>query len=297
MTSQPSLKKAPDFTTKTLDRFYPPAGDLPGISLCPQKLNNIRMSPGELSIHTGLNGHGKSLILNQFGLEAIRQGERVAIASFEMAAPRNLQRIVRQATGLASPGEGEIISCLEWLGDRLMVYDRLGKADTKHLLETFHKAAGDGVGQFIIDSLAKCGLAEDDYNGQKAFVDRLQNFAQHDEVHVHLVCHSRKKDSESDQPGKMDVRGSATITDLADNGFSIWRNKPKELKVQALRDKGESIPYDLHQKPDAFFECFKHRDLGSDVEGRYGLWYHRASMQYMGDPGDEPFIYYSGGEL
>lgn len=290
----PSLRKAAEFTTKTLDRFYPPAGEQPGMTLCPARLKCVRLSPGELSIHTGLNGHGKSLILNQFSLEAIRQGERVAIASFEMAAPRNLQRIIRQATCQAVPDEGRVISCLEWLGDRLLIYDHLGRADVNHLLKTFHQAAGEGVTHFIIDSLAKCGLAEDDYNGQKALVDRLQNFCQHDHVHCHLVCHSRKKDSESDTPGKMDVRGSATITDLCDNGFAIWRNKPKELKVQELCAKGYPVPYEFTQKPDAFFDCFKHRDLGSDVEGRYGLWYDRVAMQYLNAPGDSPTPYYRG---
>lgn len=295
MTTHPTLKPAIAFTTRTLDRFYPPAGEQPGLALCPAKLAHIRLSKGELSIHTGLNGHGKSLILNQFALEAIHQGERVAIASFEMAAPRNLQRLVRQATCQSVPDEATVIGCLEWLGDRLLIYDRLGKGDAKQMLETFHRAAGEGVGHFVIDSLAKLGLGEDDLNGQKSIVDRFQNFAQHDSVHVHLVCHSRKQQSESDAPGKMDVRGSATITDLADNGFSIWRNKAKELKIQELRGRGESVPYDLSQKPDALFSCFKHRDLGADAEGTYGLWFHPISMQFLNSPADSPFHYFTGG--
>ena len=91
------LLKASSFTSQTLDRFYPEDGaDLPGVSMQLAKLQHIRFSPGCLSIWTGQNGHGKSLMLNQFALDVIQSGEKVAIASFEMSAGRTLQRLVRK---------------------------------------------------------------------------------------------------------------------------------------------------------------------------------------------------------
>src|SRR5690606_31866502 len=69
----------------------------------------------------------------------------------------------------------------------------------------------------VIDSLLKCGISEEDYKGQKEFVDRLQWLAKSNRNHIHLVCNMRKKENENLQAGKLDIRGTGAITDLADN--------------------------------------------------------------------------------
>ncbi|QSV45009.1 AAA family ATPase [Geobacter benzoatilyticus] len=287
------LKRASTFTGEVLNRFYPAPGEQVGDTFSLGKLRHILFAPGELSVWTGLNGHGKSLLLNQLAIDVAKEGQQVAIASFEMSAKRTLYRMVRQAVGADQPADWLITQCLQWLDDLMWIYDHTGTVNTNDLLKTFHKAATErGVAHFVIDSLMKCGIAEDDYNAQKALVDRLQNFAQTDGIHVHLVAHSRKKNNEDDAPGKMDVKGSGAITDLADNVFSVWRNKGKEAKVQQLADTKQTIPDELRNKPDAILDCSKHRELGGDAEGRYGLFYHRASMQFIERPGDLPFFYF-----
>lgn len=48
------------------------------------------------------------------------------------------------------------------------MFDVTGTAKTRRILEVFAYAARRyGIRFFIIDNLAKCGLGEDDYNGQK----------------------------------------------------------------------------------------------------------------------------------
>jgi len=287
------LKRASTFKGEVLNRFYPVPGEQVGDTFRIRKLKHILCAPGELSIWSGLNGHGKSLLLNQFALDVAKQGQQVAIASFEMGAKRTLHRMVRQAVGAEQPADWLITQALGWLDDLIWIYDHTGTVNTDTLLRTFHKAAMErGVTHFVIDSLMKCGIAEDDYNGQKALTDRLQNFAQKDNVHVHLVAHSRKKQDEKETPGKMDIKGSGAITDLADNVFSVWRNKGKEEKVQELVFSRQAVPDELVSKPDAFLCCLKHREMGGDAEGRYGLFYHRASMQFMERPDDAPFLYF-----
>ena len=287
------LKRTSTFTGEVLNRFYPAPGEVVGDTFRLGKMKHIIFAPGELSVWSGLNGHGKSLILNQLALDVVKEGQQVAIASFEMSAKRTLYRMVRQATGAEAPADWLITGCLEFLDDLLWIYDHTGTVNVNDLLRTFHKAAMErGVTHFIIDSLMKCGIAEDAYNEQKALVDRLQNFAQKDSIHVHLVAHSRKKANEEDAPGKMDVKGSGAITDLADNVFSVWRNKTKENKIQELMAMRQEIPSDLLNKPDAVLDCSKHREMGGDAEGRYGLFYHRASMQYTERPDAAPFYYF-----
>ena len=80
----------------------------------------------------------------------------------------------------------------------------------------------------------KLWLRFDDYNAQKRLMDSLTDFVDKYDVHVFLVAHSRKKDSEGERAGKMDVKGISEITDNAHNVISIWRNKDKEETIYTL---------------------------------------------------------------
>ncbi|XBY07296.1 hypothetical protein ABR759_20570 [Escherichia coli] len=52
-----------------------------------------------------------------------------------------------------------------------------GTAKADRLIEIFDYARRRyGIQLFIIDSLMKCGIGDDDYNGQKAFVDSICDF-------------------------------------------------------------------------------------------------------------------------
>ncbi|QUP53556.1 hypothetical protein GO998_07145 [Ralstonia syzygii] len=69
----------------------------------------------------------------------------------------------------------------------LWLYNHVGSIHQDRLLEAFRYAAKRyRVTHFVIDSLMKCGVDEDDYKGQKAFVDRLCDFKNEFDVHVHL---------------------------------------------------------------------------------------------------------------
>ena len=123
----------------------------------------------------------------------------------------------------------------------------------------------------VIDSLMKCGIPEDDYNGQKRFIDELTSVARDRQIHIHVVHHSRKLSDENSPPGKMDAKGTGAITDQVDNCITVWRNKKKE----ALQAKG--IESD---EPDALMIVDKQRH--GEWEGRIALWFDRGSQQYVG---------------
>ena len=69
-------------------------------------------------------------------------------------------------------------------------------------------------------------------NSQKTFVEKLKRVADDTNVHVHLVHHIRKGESEHDRPNKFDLKGSGAIADLADQIFIVWRNKKREAHFQ-----------------------------------------------------------------
>ena len=290
------LKPASAFTQEVLERFYPPNKELIGDPLHWNKLN-FRIFPGEESIWTGINGHGKSLFLDQMVLEQAVIGKISVIASFEMPARKTLYRMARQALGKADPSVLEIQSCMKWLGSRVFIYDKIGTGNVEVIRRIFNKArAQHKVTFFVIDSLMKCGIDPDDYKSQKRFVDLFQNFAQDYGVNVNIVAHARKGKDEDDKPGKMDIKGASEITDLADNVFSIWRNKKKENLVKQWLDirslpQGQTIEK-LEREYDCMLECSKHREMGGEAEGQYGLFFHKDSMQFTEYHRQEPMIYF-----
>lgn len=263
------LRSAGEFTDLVIECFYPTTDAPLGVMLPWVKAaGKIAIRPAELSIWTGINGHGKSQMLGQVVIHAMSQGERICLASMELRPEKLLYRMLRQMCAAREPRIADIKACMEWLRERAWIFNTVGTASATRILEVFAYARKRyGVTQFVIDSLTKCGIEDDDYNAQKAFVDRLCDFKMQHNCHVHLVAHSRKKQSEDAAPGKMDIKGTGAISDLADNLFSVWRNKKKE--------GGEDSPV----RYDAILNCDKQRH--GEWEGALGFFFDRESFLYL----------------
>ena len=270
------VRPAASWCDQVIDHFSAPA-ELQGAFLPWRRVQNeIRLRPGELSIWTGINGHGKSLILSQIMLCLARQGEKVCIASLEMKPVATMARMARQALGTLEPGPLETREFHQMLRGQLWLYDQQGTVRPSRMFGVMRYCREElGIGHLVIDSLMKCGLAEDDYNGQKDFVDVLSTYAKDSGLHVHLVAHSKKLDDERTAPGKFDVKGSGTITDMADNVFATWRNKAKETAM-ARDDKSAE---EVRHHPDAMLRCDKQRN--GDWEGSLKLWFVKHALQYV----------------
>jgi twinkle protein len=122
----------------------------------------------------------------------------------------------------------------------------------------------------------KCVKGEDDYNGQKDFVDQVTAIARDTGMHVHLVHHMKKLEREADIPDKSDVKGTGAIADQVDNMLLVWRNKKKEVEQQA----GKMVAQD---EPDARLICCKQRN--GEWEGRFALWFDPDSQQFVQSSG------------
>jgi twinkle protein len=295
-TAHDQFKPFNGFIGKLLDRMFPEdSGKLAGFGLPWEKCSAIKFQPGELSVWSGINGHGKSLFLSQMMLEAMSQKERVLIASFEMRPERTAERMVRQLLTYQTDDINEVVESMEWLSKRGLVNVDTGQMSANELLSYMTEFAKEGVNQFVVDSLMKVGIDQDDYNGMARFTNQLVTLAQRFNVHVHLVAHSKKQIDEDGAPGKMDVKGPTEITNLPDWVFTLWRNKAKEKvmwEYQNTRNlpKGKTL-LDIQDTPDAFFICDKSRDRGEEAEKRYGLFFHRESMQYVDRRNHEPKNY------
>jgi twinkle protein len=126
-----------------------------------------------------------------------------------------------------------------------------------------------GVTHFFVDSMMKVVKGDDDYNGQKDFVNEICSIAQDTGMHIHLIAHVKKKDDELSLPNKFDVKGSSSVTDLVDNVCIVWRNRVKEKKLGD--PKATATDFEEARKlPDAVLSWTKQRHY--DWEGKLSLW-------------------------
>lgn len=251
----------------------------------------FKFRPGEVTLWAGINGHGKSLVTGQVALSLMGQLERVCIASFEMKPRKTLERMARQWAAMTPTGEHDTPEMIEmardtyrqfggWTDRKLWLYDQQGTVDADTVLGVARYCAKElRIGHIFIDSLMKCVKGEDDYNGQKEFVDELCSLARDCDIHIHLIHHIKKLASEEQQPGKFDAKGSGSISDQVDNFLVVWRNKKKEKDQQTSR-----MP--AADEPDALVICDKQRN--GEWEGKVGLWFDRDSQQFLGVPGSSP---------
>lgn len=240
---------------------------------------------GELTVWTGYNGHGKSLLLNQVLIGLQCQGERVCVFSGEMTPVNQGRRLVKQLTGQDRPTQAYFEHCGEWIEDKSWLFNLTGTATIDRLLEVFRYGFKRyGIRHFVIDSLMMTDVPEDGagaMSAQKEAMRKLAGFCRELGVHIHLVAHPRKGENEKKSPGKLDVAGSSKVTDAADNVFSVW---------SAKKEEGESP-----DTFDAILELLKQRN--GDVQAKkLCLFFNRPAMQFTTNPQRRPYQYvkYSG---
>lgn len=268
---------ASDWLKGTIDAFY--ATDdgprQPGM-LWKKTEDKIRFRPGEVSVWAGVNGHGKSMFLSQVTLDLCYQAEKVMVASFEMKPVRQMHRMSRQAAGSRLPTKDWLEVFHQWTDGRLWLYDHVGAVEWCKVIAVMRYARETfGITQFVVDSMMKCVKGEDDYNGQKDFVNELCAFAQAHSVHVHLVHHVKKSESEHKAPGKFDIKGSGAISDQVDNVFIVWRDKKS-----SEQNNGD---------PGCVLACEKQRN--GEFEGKFGFWFDVDSQQYVENLNEMPCSY------
>ncbi|CDL83186.1 toprim domain-containing protein [Xenorhabdus szentirmaii] len=286
------LCSAREFYQDTIDAFY---GQEHCLFKTPWDMLNPHFSfrESELTVLNGVNGHGKSEMVGHLLCEAMGQGIRACVASFELKPGQLLKRLTQQAACSERPPVIEIDSAFQFYDDRLWVFGLTGTAKAARVIDIFNYAQRRyGIQLFVIDSLMKCGIGEDDYNGQKAFVDALCDFKNRTRSHVILVTHSRKGDSEERPTGKMDVKGTGAITDLTDNLMIIWRNKARERVLQK-QETGAMLTDKEREKlagPAAMILIEKQRN-GNGWEGGIGLYLDKKSHQFLHQEQAEPYHY------
>lgn len=257
----------------------------------PKTHARFKLRPAEVSIWAGANGHGKTVTVSQIiGYQATR-GTRCCVASMEWPTPRWLLRMQRQIGAVEIPSEEYSRSLTQKLAGSIWTFDVQRSAKAPRILEVFDYARRRyQVELFLIDNLTKCGFADDDFAGQKNFVEALADFARDTRSHVMLVAHMKKGQSEDELSGKWGVKGSGGITDMAQTVVEIWRNKARERAKEVADRDGVPLPEKYAEggvrDMDMLLKVHKQNETGD--EPQWSFWHDQRTGQFVGSPHEQP---------
>lgn len=239
------IKAAGDFAEEVWATFFgAQSNEIPGYTL-PIEFK-LKIRPKEVTLVTGDDGCGKSTFLNYCCIHLAHQmpeGEKVMVASFEEPPEAQIWGLTVQLCGTrefpdSNAGQAKFRASMSWLHKRILFYAFMGIADWRDVLDSFRYAAKNlGVKVFVLDSVMRIGIQDDDYAAQGLVAALFGQFAIEYGVHVFLVIHENK----GADKGKAKVRGSKLWTANASNVVKIERNMEKGEKLDDIKAEYDEL--------------------------------------------------------
>lgn len=243
---------------------------------------------GELSVWSGGNGSGKSTILNQLAIEAVKKDYNTLIFSGELKDSRLMKWISLQVCGKSNlmynekydyyyPKDKDAV--LKSVGDKLFIYDNeLGNDVSKIVFAIYDAVKNQNVKMVILDNLMSMNLSsygQDKYDVQTKLITDLSDMAKRLNIHIHFVCHPRKSTSFL---RKYDISGTADLTNIADNVFIVHRvnNDFKKQTQEMFKWKSDHELYNF----DNIIEICKNREQG--IQDMFvGQYFEKETKRFL----------------
>jgi len=214
--------------------------------------------PGELTMVTGIPGHGKSIYLDQISIGLCLNSEwRFGVCSPESHPmsfyfTRLIKRLVGKKFSKNNIDLDELSLCKDWIKDRY----HLIKPDSGYSLDGILQSAKmlvtrKGIKGLILDPWNR--IENTKPNGMNdgewivSCLVKIITFAQNNGVHVFLVAHPTKMSKNADGsnyliPNLYNISGSAHFFNMTQNGFTIFRNMvTNETEVHFQKVKWEHL--------------------------------------------------------
>lgn len=238
----------------------------PGLSLPWDKSKDrVFIRQGTLILWAGWSRHGKTRMLKQVMLHAIKCGEKPLIASMEEEVRAVFKDMARMACLTDNPGPRAINSFIDFARGKLWLYDQQGMVQPQKLLAVIRYAISElKITQVMVDSLMMLAIGRDDYEAQARFVSELHTIAMNTGATIHLVAHMRKREGKGGEetPGTIhDISGGHELGSIADSVFIVWRDmkgvQQSALKIDKQRGRIDwrgTLGFNFHQASRQFVE-------------------------------------------
>jgi twinkle protein len=298
------LKQPGDFGQEVFDIWFnEDKDDVPGLNL--PIAFPLKIRSHEMTLVCGEDGSGKSIFLGQIATVLMKQGWKGMIASFEVRSAITLWMLTRQILGTGprfvknDENAKRLAAALAFLHSNLWIYDFLGITDWRLLLDVMRYAREKHkVDFFVVDSVMRIGIAEDDLATQSLAAAEFAGFTVQTGAHVFLVQHLNK----SREGGiKNRITSSKRWSDNANNIVEMQRNSQKKEKQEELLNKLKSRQIDqgkydeemamLVPQRDGKFVLAKQRYPGTPQNGSKYLWFDEHSLQFRDSQDDGPVDY------
>lgn len=218
------------------------------------------MEEGCITIISGRSGDGKSTLTNQFILNAVEQGKKVAVYSGELKAQKLIYWLCLQAAGSDYIGlkwdkiRGKDVPSItwdvqrrvtEWLAGKVYLFDNeqqrpKGEKEIETVMKMFtHMARRSSPFLFVIDNVMSLVADQSEQlAAQRAMIVQLKSFAQRFKCHIVLIAHPRKSGNKQNEVlNKDSVSGSSSMVNFCDSAFSVQR---PNIRIIKNRDGGMS---------------------------------------------------------
>jgi len=229
----------------------------------------VLVRPGKLCVWTGWTHHGKTAMLKQLNLHAIKQGEKCLVCSMEEEIVDVWADMAVMGCATETPRPTELEKFADFIFGKLWLYDQQGSVSARRIQAVIRYAAKElGITQAVVDSLMMLQVDREDYDAQKRFMAELKATAKDTGVTIHLVAHMRKREGKGgdDSIGSVhDIGGAHDIGSIADYIFIVWRDKRKDRPAH---------------DPSAILRVDKQRGR-MNWTGNLGLNFHQSSRQFV----------------
>lgn len=248
---------------------------------------------GGTSIVSGLRGSAKSTWASEIALNAIDDGNRVAIFSGELAGKKFLRWMLRQAAGKAYVKQSGTYEnsyyvpkdienkIIDWLSDKFYKYNNIYGNNFNQIFESCEDIiVKHKIDLLILDNLMALdikNLADTKYDAQSEFALQIHNLAEKTNVHIMYIAHPRKA------MGFLrldDISGTADLANAVDYAFIIHRNNNdfRRLSKQMFGWKEDAYAYSGTN----VIEIAKERENGLQDEF-YPLYYENETKRLKND--------------
>lgn len=235
---------------------------------------HLGIMPGELTMVTGIPGHGKSIYLDQISLRlCLNEQWTFGICSpesYPTAAyySRLIKRLVGKKFSKNHISEDLLLECREWLKNKYHLIAPPAGYDLEEILERARLLVlKKGIKGLIIDPWNRIeSNMPNGYNPIKWVQERLDKiirFNQQNGVHTFLVAHPTKMGKDKDGyyfvPNLYSISGSGDFFNMTQNGFTVYKDEAtKKTQIHFQKVKWEHlgktgmIEYSYHE-PNARF--------------------------------------------
>lgn len=247
---------------------------------------------GEVTLLSGINASGKTVLLNTLALNAVQQGFKTAMWSGELqdhrlkgwimqtaAGKYNVQKI--QGVDNAYEVKEECISKIEdWLDDKFYLYNNNYGSNWTQLLSDIKQCISDNnIKYIILDNLMSIDMS--DINGgineqQKRLILDLSDLAKRENIHILIVAHPRKE-ANFTLLRKESISGTADLTNVIQNLFLIHRVGDDFIKRASEFWRKERVE-DMMMFNNVI-EIAKNRSYGV-VDYVVGLYYEQETRRF-----------------